>query len=597
MDISTFKLVIFDLDETLWNGILTEGTAVMPLENIRLIKDMVDAGVMCSICSKNDLDTAYAFLKENGIDELFVFSSINWSSKGQRVKQIVQEMNLRNCNVLFVDDNPTNRGEVKTICPDMTVGDVDIIPELIAYFSKVEKKDLQHTRLEQYKLLEKKNSFKATVGSNEAFLAKCNIKVEIIKDCMPHLERIADLILRSNQINFTKLRSTKEELQELLQSDTAQCGCVSVHDDFGDYGIAGFYALEKGELKHFVFSCRVLNMGVEQYVYKLLGMPKITVVGSVSSDLQSVDPVWINSSAESKRIQKSDVAEKKILVKGPCDMLQLFSFIQQSENIVTEFVFVNSKGIAVEQGNHTIHIVEALTLDDATKNTLVASLPFGDKAMFQTAIYDEFDFILLSLFTDPSMGVYREKTSGARVTFGEYIHDMTDETLWPKYMNREIYSAEYTFSEEELRYMKDNYTYCGRVSPGEIVENLDFIYRHIHPNARLVLSLGVEVAHEKNNQPAYNDRHLYNIEMNKAVRAWSEGKARVILLDVNQFITSQDAFTNNINHFSKTVYYKLSQELVRIINENGMGSIKMKSLLRYAFDKGVNKIKRKLKKR
>ena len=597
MDISICKLIIFDLDETLWNGILTEDTAVMPPEHIRLLRDMVDAGVMCSICSKNDRDTAYAFLKDNGIDELFVFSSINWSSKGQRVRQIVQEMHLRDCNVLFVDDNPTNRGEVKALCPDMMVEDVDVIPDLIAYFSEVEKKDLQHTRLQQYKLLEKKNSFKATVGSNEDFLAKCNIKVEIIRDCMPHLDRIADLILRSNQINFTKLRSTREELQALLASDTAQCGCVSVHDDFGDYGIAGFYALEQGQLKHFVFSCRVLNMGVEQYVYKLLGKPRLTVVGSVSSDLQSVDPVWINSSAESQRVQKSDVAGKRILVKGPCDMLQLFSFIKQSENIVTEFVFVNDKGIAVEQGNHTLHIVEALTLDEATKNALVESLPFGDKAMFNTAIYDEFDFILLSLFTDPSMGVYREKATGAKVTFGEYIHDMTDETLWPKYKNREIYSAEYTFSEEELKFMKENYTYCGRVSPEEIVENLDFIYKHIYPGARLILSLGVEIAHEKNEQPAYNDRHLYNRQMNQAVRAWAEGKDRVVLLDVNPFITSQDAFTNNINHFSKTVYYKLSQELVRIINENGMSNIKMKSLLRYAFDKGVNKIKRKLKKR
>lgn len=142
-----------------------------------------------------------SFLKKLGIDDLFVFCSINWSTKGQRVLQIIKEMNLREVNVLFIDDNPINRSEVQNICPNIMVTDINVIPELAECFSKAEqmpKKDAGHKRLEQYKILEKKQAFKSTAGSNEEFLKQSGISVEILDDCAVQIERIEELVLRSN---------------------------------------------------------------------------------------------------------------------------------------------------------------------------------------------------------------------------------------------------------------------------------------------------------------------------------------------------------------------------------------------------------------
>jgi predicted enzyme involved in methoxymalonyl-ACP biosynthesis len=76
------KLVIWDLDETFWSGTLSEGGATPIDEHVEMVRALVDRGIMCSICSKNDYGEAKAKLEEMGIWDLFVFPHIAWSPKG-----------------------------------------------------------------------------------------------------------------------------------------------------------------------------------------------------------------------------------------------------------------------------------------------------------------------------------------------------------------------------------------------------------------------------------------------------------------------------------------------------------------------------------
>lgn len=597
MEISKIKLIVWDLDETLWHGTLSEGNIDMPKENIELIKNAVDAGVMCSICSKNDENQVKKQMSEFELDELFVFQSINWSPKGKRVKQIIQEMNLREPNVLFIDDNPSNRGEVQHECPNIMVSDVDIIQKLIEYFDVCEKKDENHKRLNQYKVLEEKVAFKANFGSNEDFLHVSKIHVEIKNDCLNHIERIHDLILRSNQLNFTKERSSLEELTNTLNDSQYECGYVVASDMFGDYGIVGFYALRNKRLKHFVFSCRTLGMGVEQYVYIQLGAPEICIVGDVSSDLTYPNPIWVNQSADEPSMDKKEISTRKVIFKGPCDMSQIFAYVQDSSNIITEFVYVNDKGVSIEQGTSTTHIVESLLLDDKTKKKLCDELPFGDQDMFSTHIFDrDVDYIVLSTFTDPNLGIYRNKENGALVAFGEFCNDLTDENKWPMFINKSIFVANCNFTEQNLKQIKEKYEFCGRITQDKIVSNLDFIYRNISPKTHLILILGSETAYLANDKEAYEDRHDYNNVLNTQIKQWSLGKSRIKLIDVNNYIEGQNSFTNNINHFTRVIYYKMSEDIIGIINQNGAYHLHKKNraavLIKDLFERGIAKVKR-----
>ena len=260
------KLVIWDLDDTFWNGTLSEGEVIAPECNVDLIKNLTDAGIVNSICSKNDLEPVKIELNKLGVYDYFVFPSVNWESKGGRVKQLILDMQLRPANVLFLDDNHLNREEVKFFCPDIMVGGPEDIDTLISDVSEAEKKDLSHKRLNQYRVLETKHDEKKTFVSNEAFLYSSNIKLKIHNNCENEVSRIHDLILRANQLNFTKIRSSVDELRETILDSNITCGYVDVSDKFGDYGIVGFYAIKNNKLIHFVFACRTLSMGIEQYI-------------------------------------------------------------------------------------------------------------------------------------------------------------------------------------------------------------------------------------------------------------------------------------------------------------------------------------------
>ena len=95
VDIKTIKLIIWDLDDTFWQGTLSEGGATPIADHIQLVRDTTDAGIINSICSKNEPEPTIAHLKELGIWEYFVFASINWDNKGARLAHMIDAMALR----------------------------------------------------------------------------------------------------------------------------------------------------------------------------------------------------------------------------------------------------------------------------------------------------------------------------------------------------------------------------------------------------------------------------------------------------------------------------------------------------------------------
>ena len=167
MNFEQIKLVIWDLDETFWKGTLSEGKIEIPVDSIKLIKNLTDCGVVCSICSKNDYEAVKKKLDDAGIWDNFVFQSIDWNTKGPRVKQIIDDMHLRYPNVLFLDDNSTNRAEVEFFCESIMTADVDVIPLLCDHFDKREKKIL-HTK--DWHSTRKKNKKGIMRGPPEMFM-------------------------------------------------------------------------------------------------------------------------------------------------------------------------------------------------------------------------------------------------------------------------------------------------------------------------------------------------------------------------------------------------------------------------------------------
>lgn len=570
-DFEKIKLVIWDLDETFWRGVLSEGEVDVPAENVQLVKRLTDVGIINSICSKNDYEEVQKKMLELGIWDYFVFSSVDWSPKGGRIQQLISDMQLRPVNVLFVDDNPSNLEEARFFSPELMTMLPDELPHLLNDALACKKNDAVHKRLQQYQLLEKKRQQRGKFASNEQFLYSSNIRVTWGTDCFKNLDRIYDLVWRSNQLNFTKIRSTKEELAELFSEDNCECGYVSVEDNFGDYGIVGFYALKNNELLHFCFSCRTLGMGIEQYVYCKLGRPELKINGEVISSLESKEvPGWINqeeSAVKSISLKVQSASAHSVLIKGPCDLFQILPYIADKSIIDTELTYVNKKGVTIESTGHTTHIVEALRLNTEEKQRVLAEVPFADEGIYNDNIYrGNYKLVIISVLQDANLGVYRRKETGERVAFLEGYHPITERKNWNAHISGEYNTASFRFTTEFLEEFAEKYEFVGINTPEQIVENLQFIKEHLPDDCMLAVMLGGELYYEKNTFPAYENRHLVHREINNAIREAAD-RIGLKLIDVNKYLVDQSSFYDHFNHYIKPVYYQLAGDIVTLINE------------------------------
>lgn len=577
-DFNKIKLVIWDLDETFWTGVLSEGEVTVSPQNIQLINRLTDIGIVNSICSKNDLKPVQKKLEEIGLLSKFVFISVNWEPKGGRIKQLISDMQLRPENVLFVDDNPSNLEEARFFCSELMTIFPEKLPDLLHDALASDKEDLSHKRLKQYRILEEKQKQKKQFISNEEFLYSSNIKVSIGYDCDANLDRIHDLVWRSNQVNFTKVRSSKEELHQLFIDESVKCGYIMVNDRFGDYGITGFYALKNKKLLHFCFSCRILGMGIEQYVYEKLGRPDLQIVGEVVSNLNQKEiPGWINQNLQSNKAESIKVKSgtaRCVLIKGPCDLFQILPYIADKSIIDTEFTYVNGQGVTIESTGHTTHIVEAIRLTERQKQRVLTEVPFADGGIYSDQIYSgKYKVVVISILQDANLGVYRRKETGERIAFVEGYHPITDSKNWNSYIKGEYNCSGFQFSEENLRQFSERYEFVGINTPDQIVENLRFIRNHLPNDCTMAVMLGGELYYEKNTFPAYENRHIVHKRINDAIRAVAN-ELNIRLIDVNQYLDDQNSFYDHFNHYIKPVYYQLAGDIVTLINEKTGSELK-----------------------
>lgn len=561
--INSIKLIIWDLDETFWSGTLSEGDVVVPDGNVQLLKDLTDCGIINSICSKNEFEPTKKRLQELGVWDLFVFPSINWESKGPQLKEKLDKMALRPVNVLFLDDNPSNLGEARHFLPDIQIGGPELIPELIRQVESLEKKDLKHKRLAQYKVLETKDIASKSFASSEAFLYDSNIQVVVHHDCLNQVSRIHELLLRSNQLNYTKNRISIEELESILSNPDYECGYVTVKDRYGDYGIVGFYAKQGNRLEQFFFSCRTMGQKIEQWVYAQLGFPELEVVGEVRTQLNQTEcPGWINQvvSPVTEDSKTKDTLPCRILFKGPCDLSHSLVYIKGADQIDTEFTYVsNEEGQIIDAHNHSVHIEGLHTYSEQDKKESAQDCLFVDPAMLSGSFFTKkYDLIVLSTLIESTYQIYCKKGTDLRVVFGGL--DLTDPEQWDDYINCRTYTGGNKFTEEYLRSFSEKYECLGLTTPEMYVSFLQNCLNWLPEDTHLCLILGATRLFD--GQEDVKERHL---RLNQAIKAFAQDHPRIKYIDIDDCVNDPSDFAGEINHFSSRVYYEISQRIIGVI--------------------------------
>ena len=564
VNLNNIKLIIWDLDETLWSGTLSEGGVEFKPEVLSFIEELVTKGIMNSICSKNEgTDRVKEEFLNRGYQkfwDLFVFPSINWLPKGERVKSIIKGMNLRAENVIFIDDNSSNIGEVKFYSPNIMTATVEQIPKMMEELYLVNDYDFEHTRLKQYKILETKALAQKEI-SNEEFLRESDIRICFKNDCLENIDRIKKLISRTNQLNFTKFRD--ENIEDTIKNTDSSY--IIAEDKYGNYGICGFYSLDKknNKLVHFLFSCRIMNMGIEQFVYSYLGSPELEIRGEVASKLKG-EPDWIRVE-EDLRIENSKPKEKNninILFKGPCDLYSSLSYINADCNIDTEFPYWNKSLVYILAHTHTAFIEQTHKFSKEKLADLSRRFPFPNQDEFKSGFFDKkYNLIFLSLLTVTHSGLYINKSDGSYAMFGYADCDITDENNWEKIL-APIPAEARAMNIMMLKEFKKDYVFAGNPPVDTVIKNLKYIKDNT--KADIVLILGSEIPTDKTLAGYENMAERHKI-LNRAVR--ENFKNQIEFIELTDFIKNDEDYIECINHFSRRVYAELAEKIIDIANK------------------------------
>lgn len=265
-----FKCVVWDLDNTIWHGILLEDKEIkINQEIVEIIKILDKRGILHSIASRNDYELARKKLRQLELWDYFIFPEIDWNDKSILIEKIVKNINIDSSSIAFVDDQQFELEEVKSKFLNITT----FLPKDVSTFVTSEaftprfitNESSIRRQLYQNDILRNKEE-KMYSGSNIEFLNSLNLNLSIKRVTKDDLERAEELTIRTHQLNTTGISYTYEQLHEIMLSDNYELLCCSLNDKFGEYGTIGLTLIEKKGsiwlIKLLLISCRVMSRNV-----------------------------------------------------------------------------------------------------------------------------------------------------------------------------------------------------------------------------------------------------------------------------------------------------------------------------------------------
>ena len=272
------KCIVWDLDDTLWNGTLAEDATVVVRREIRSIIENLDKkGILHSIASRNSHEDAMARLRKEGLDEYFLYPQITWGPKSESIETISRKLNLGLDTFVFVDDQEFERDEVsfnlrEVWCLDsQDSSSLEILAALRPKFVTDDSAKRRQMYLSDAVRNAVEESFE---GPKEAFLASLGLRFRVTDATVEDLHRAEELTVRTNQLNTTGITFSYEELKGFLNSKDHMFWIADLDDRYGTYGKIGLALIEVHpdiwRIRLLLMSCRVMARGVGNVMINLI---------------------------------------------------------------------------------------------------------------------------------------------------------------------------------------------------------------------------------------------------------------------------------------------------------------------------------------
>lgn len=287
------KCVVLDLDNTLWGGVIGDDG----LDGIQIgelgaghaftdfqcwLKELKKRGILLAVCSKNNEDTAKEpFIKHPEmvlrLDDFVMFVA-NWEDKASNILNIQKTLNIGMDSIVFLDDNPFEREQVRSMIPTITAPDMPQDPA--AYVSYLQSLNLfeaaalsaeDKQRTAQYRKEAERATMISSFDSYDDYLKALEMRAVAAPFDPFNYPRIAQLTQRSNQFNLRTVRYTEAQIEEIAADDAHITRYYTLKDKLGDYGVISVVILDKQPnstlfISEWLMSCRVLKRGMEEFI-------------------------------------------------------------------------------------------------------------------------------------------------------------------------------------------------------------------------------------------------------------------------------------------------------------------------------------------
>jgi len=285
--IDQVKMVVFDLDDTLWRGVAGDTAEYheqamegWPLGLVEAILILKNRGIMLAIASKNTEEVIEAAFERIWPGRLslddFVIRKINWRSKADNIQDIIEAVNIQASSVVFVDDNPREREEVSCQLPDIRVIGAEpyLLRRILLWSPETQSAvitDESHRKTDMVKAQVKREETRKRMSPTE-FLASLDVRMALrwLADVQDgRFARALELINKTNQFNTTGVRWSLEEMTQLFAGD-GRLLVAEVEDRFTNYGLVSVVIMRGALIAQMVMSCRVVGLEVETAVMSYL---------------------------------------------------------------------------------------------------------------------------------------------------------------------------------------------------------------------------------------------------------------------------------------------------------------------------------------
>ena len=296
------KVLVTDLDNTLWSGVIGEdgldGIGIGPgspeaeahLHLQRYMLDLKRRGILLAVCSKNNLEDAQLpFLRHAHMAlrlEDFASFQANWEDKATSLRAIARDLSLGLESFVFLDDNPLEREWVRSQLPEVAVVELGSSPFHFLrqlhrgrHFEALSLSREDLARADQYRMEAQREGLRGSSASLDDFLRNLQLEACVEEVTRKNLARVTQLVNKTNQFNVTTRRYTEAQVRAIAEDSWA--GAFEMSDRMGSYGLIGVLfcrpadggeTREGGtwEIDTWLMSCRTLGRQMEKFMFDRL---------------------------------------------------------------------------------------------------------------------------------------------------------------------------------------------------------------------------------------------------------------------------------------------------------------------------------------